>query len=212
MRAALIASVALALSTVVAHAEDMVATNADGIMCRDAKSLAAFTAHDGAVKPTVMANPFSAIAKRFMTNCKDSGALTVHVIAMRKNTSIVTYNGGTWYVPNIDFFIPPPNCLKDGEHVTMTGKVESAFAPTDETNAKIGYHYPRLTLDRPVCFLGNEGEPAGRYVSLVGTSNAGSEPYIRLIGQHVQVTGVLTTPDNAHQPPDNMIMFDPVVK
>ena len=211
MRAVPIAVAALVLSAATARAEDMVLTNQQGIMCRDEKSLADFTALDGTMKPTVMADPTSAMANRFRTACRDAGD-SVHVITKRKNTSIVTFEGATWYVPNIDFMTPTPDCIKEGTKLTMVGKIETGFKQTDEVDPKKGYRYPRLTLDRPVCFLGNRSEAAGRYVSLVGNGAGASQTLMKEVGQHVAVSGQIDSPDNGNQPPDAMMMFDPVVK
>ena len=213
MRVVLVALAILPLSAGASHAEDMVATNPEGIMCRDAKVLADSTAPDGSAKKSVMIDPFSATARRFMASCKDAGSgMTVHVVTKRKNTSIVTYNGETWYVPNIDFMTPMAGCIKDGRTVTLTGRIESAFARTDEVDSKKGYHYPRLTLDTPVCYLGNQAEKAGRYISLPATSVKAAAALNKMIGQHVTISGMLTSPDTTNQPPDNMMMFDPTVE
>jgi hypothetical protein len=102
MRALPIAFAALALSAATARAEDMVSVNPQGIMCRDEKSLADFTAPNGGAKAEVLAHPLSAAGNRFRTACRDLGS-PVHVVTTRKNTSIVTFEGATWYVPNIDY-------------------------------------------------------------------------------------------------------------
>ena len=211
MRAVPIALAALVLCAVSARAEDMVATNQQGIMCRDEKSLADFTGPDGAVKKSVMAVPFSAMSKAFMTACKDAES-PVHVVARRNNTSIVTYNGQTWYVPNIDYMTPTPDCIKAGTRLTMIGKMETGFKQTDEIDPKKGYRYPRLTLDKPVCYLGNVAEKEGRYVSLVGNGADAYKALMKMMGHHIAVTGQVDSPDNLNQPPDNMMMFDPVVR
>ena len=190
----------------------MVASNPDGIMGRNTKALADFTAPDGLVKKSVIAEACSDISRRFGTSCRNAGAITVHVITRRKNTSVVAYRGETWYVPNIDVMTPTADCLKDGQRVAMTGRIESAFAQMDEVDPKKGYHYPRLTLDAPVCYLGNEAEKAGRHISLVATSDVGITLLSRMVGQHVTISGVLTGPDTGNQPPDNMMMLDPVVR
>ncbi len=212
MRMVPIALAVLSLPAVAARAEDMVSINSNGLMCRNEKALADFTAPDGSLKKSTMAVPFSATSQRFMNECKDAIGVTVHVMTRRKNTSIVTYDGETWYVPNIDFFTPTPDCIKDGTKLTMTGTIESAFARTDEADAKKGYRYPRLTLDTPVCYLGNLAEKAGRYVSLPTTSAAGASALNNLVGRHVAISGELTSPDNGNQPPDPMMMFDPAVR
>jgi hypothetical protein len=88
----------------------------------------------------------------------------VHVVSKRHNTSIVTYDNQTWYVANIDFMTLGSDCLKDGQHVTLTGHIQIATGqmPDEKTN----YDYPRLTLDKPVSYLGMFSEKNGRYVSL----------------------------------------------
>ena len=204
-------AVLLALYAVAARAEDMVAINPDGLMCRDPKALADFTAPNGSLKKGVMADPFSPTARRYMAACNSITGETVHVLTKRVNTSIVTYHGQTWYVPNIDFMTPAPDCIKDGTKLTMVGTIETAFARTDEVDPKKGYHYPRLTLDKPVCYLGNEEERAGRYVSLPTTSAAADTALTRMIGRHVTISGEVTSPETSDQPPDAMMMFDPAV-
>ena len=212
MRALMIALAVAVLPPAAARAEDIVGINPNGIMCRDEKALAEFTAPNGSEKPGIMANSFSPTAKRFMTSCQGIGGATVHVVTRRNNTSIVTYNGQTWYVPNIDFMTPTPDCIKEGTKLTMVGKIETGFKQTDEVDPKKGYRYPRLTLDKPVCFLGNQSVAAGRYISLVGSGAGAFQTLMKAVGQHVAVTGQIDSPDNGNQPPDAMVMFDPVVK
>jgi hypothetical protein len=211
MRAVPIAFAVLALSTVAGHAEDMTLTNQQGIMCRDEKSLADFTAPDGTMKNTVMANPASAVANRFRTACRDAGD-TVHVVTKRKNTSIVTFEGATWYVPNIDYMTPGADCIKEGSRVSFTGTVEPAFHRTDEDDPKKGLHYARLTLDKPVCYIGNLSEKDGRHVALLGGSMDAAKKLLAMAGKHITVTGEVGSPDNGNQPSDAMMIFDPVVK
>ena len=212
MRAALLLTVAgSALISITARAEDMVLANQLGIMCRDEKSLADFTAPDGSTKKSVMSDAFSAIANSFRTSCRDGGS-PAHVVTKRKNTSIVTFQGATWYVPNVAYMTPTPDCIKDGTRLTMLGKIETGFKQTDEVDPKKGFRYPRLTLDRPICYLGNVAEKEGRYVSLVGNGADAFKVLMKMVGQHVAVTGQVDSPDNGNQPPDNMMMFDPVVR
>ena len=212
MRAVPIAVAILALCAVSAHAEDMVNTNMSAIMCRNEKALADFSGNDGSEKPGIMRDPFSATAKMFMSACKNTGGITVHVVSKRNNTSIVTYNGETWYVANVAFMTPTPDCIREGANVTLTGKIETGFHRTDEEDPKKGFRYPRLTLDQPVCYVGNMSEKAGRYVSLVGTSSAAYAALMKMIGRHATVSGSIGSPDNGNQPPDPMMIFDPAVK
>ena len=215
MRAILLLAVAgCALISVTARAEDMVGTNPTGIMCRDEKALADFAGPDGSVKRSVIADPRSAIFRRYEDACSGpgSGGITVHVLTKRTKTSIVTYNGQTWYVPNIDFMTPTPDCIKEGTRLTMVGKIGTGFKQTDEIDPKKGFRYPRLTLDQPVCYLGNTAEKAGRYVSLVGNGADAFKVLMKMVGQHVAVTGEVGSPDNGNQPPDAMMIFDPVVR
>ncbi len=212
MRALLIASAILALSVGSAHAEDMVNTNFAGIMCRNEKALADYSANDGSAKPSVTRDPSSATARAFMNACKTADGATVHVISKRNNTSIVTYKGETWYVPNVAFMTPSSDCIREGANVTMTGKIETGFQQTDEVDPKKGFRYPRLTLDQPVCYVGNMSEKAGRYVSLVGNGLGAYGALMKLVGRHAMVSGSIGSPDNGNQPPDAMMIFDPVVK
>ena len=212
MHAAPIAFAVLALSAVAARAEDMAGINPNGLMCRDEKALADFTALDGSVKKGVTAAPSSPAFRRFQSACADIAGVTVHVVTKRTNTSIVTYNGQTWYVPNIDFMTPAADCIKAGDKLTMTGTVESAFKRTDEADPKKGYRYPRLVLDKPVCYLGDVAQKDGRHVSLVATSAPRAAALDKMIGRHLAITGQVTSPDFATQPPDAMMMSDPAVE
>ena len=213
MRAALLLTVAgSALVSAAAHAEEMVNINMSGVMCRNEQALAEFSGNDGSEKPGVFKDPSSATARAFMKACRNTGGMTVHVITKRKNTSIVTYNGETWFVANIAFMTPTPDCIKEGTKLTMMGKIETGFQQTDEVDPKKGFRYPRLSLDQPVCYIGNVSEKAGRYVSLVGNGQAGFTTLMKMVGQHVIVAGQVDSPDNGNQPPDPMMMFDPVVK
>ena len=60
-----LAALALFALPAAARAEEMLVKIQDGLMCRDEKSLADFTANDGTLKPSVMAVPFSDTSKRF---------------------------------------------------------------------------------------------------------------------------------------------------
>ena len=212
MRAVLMLAVAgSALISVTARAEDMVAGK-DGLMCRNEKALADLTAPNGSAKPSAHQDVFSSDGKEFTANCKDLSGETVHVITKRKNTSIVTYNGETWYVPNIDFFTPGPSCVREESNVTMTGIVESAFYAQDDTNPTKGYHYPHLKLDKPVCYVGNLSDMAARYISLVGTKPGADAALMKLVGRRVTVSGSVGSPNTGSQPPDTMMIFDPVVR
>ena len=212
MRAVPIAVALLTLSAVGAHAEDMVGSNPSGIMCKDEKALAAIAGPDGAEKPSVMKDPYSPVNKPLTLSCTAVSGATVHVVSKRKNTSIVTYNGQTYYVPNIDFFTPTADCIKEGASVTMAGKIALGFKQTEEGNPKIGHSYPRLELDKPVCFLGNIPEEHSRYVALLADTDPDIRKLMHSVGQHVTITGKLESPDNGNQPPDAMMMFSPVIK
>ena len=214
MRAKLptLAAVALLALPAVAKAEEMLVRVQDGLMCRDEKSLADFTANDGTLKPSVMAVPFSATSKRFMTSCQGAAG-PVQLVSRRTNTSVVTYRNQTWYVPNQDYMTPTSDCLKDGAHVTFTGTIGTGVHYDGENDTR-GSRYPRLILDKPVCYLGNYADPAAKLMSLVPLDRVQTEfpRLMGMVGRHVTASGTINDPDNGHQPQDLMMMFDPVVR
>lgn len=209
MRAFLIALAVAAVSTT-AHAEDMLLRNPLGIMCRDENSLADFSGNDGAVKKGVTDVFSSPAARRFGSACQ-SGGSPVHVVSKRRNTSIVTYEGQTWYVPNVAYMTPTPDCLREGAHVSFSGTVGTGMA-TFSADDERKYPYPRLVLDKPVCFIGNYADSAAMYMSLVPTTTkADFTRLMGMVGKRVTATGTLDTPDNIHKPPDLMLMYNPVI-
>lgn len=214
MRACGVAAGLLLAWTASATAEQMIGAppKRDGLMCRSEKALAELTAPDGGVDFD-MDKPDSPAGRHYAASCQHvMGGEEVTVVTRRRNTSIVTFQGQTWYVPNIDFMIPGPGCLKPGAKVTVTGTIEQGFKRTDEVDPRKGYRYPRLALDRPVCFLGNAARNQDRTVSLLGDSEKASVDIAGMVGRHVTISGVLDTPDNGNQPPDNMMMFAPAIR
>ncbi len=216
MRAFAIAAAVLLAWTGRAVAEQMIgaphARNGTGLMCRDERALADLTAPDGGINFD-RDRPGSAPAREYAASCQQvTGGEEVTVVARRRNTSVVTYQGQTWFVPNIDFMIPGPGCIRPGTRVTLTGTVEQGFKQTDEEDPRKGTRYPRLALDKPVCFLGNVAPPSDRYVSLLGDSQQAYGAIAGMVGRRVSVSGTLETPDNGNQPPDNMMMFAPAMR
>ena len=133
------------------------------------------------------------------------------MVQKRPNTSIVTYAGSTWYVANIDFMTPAPDCIHDGTSVTLTGRLTRATEAPGPDVIRPGYVYDLVLLDRAVCFLGNLPEPHGTRVALVATRDGVERTLARFSGKHVVVSGVLTSPDNGDQPPESMLIFDPTL-
>lgn len=214
MRTLSMAAALLLTCTAPAAAEQMIGAppKREGLMCRSEKALAELTAPDGGVDFD-MDKPDSPAGRHYAASCQHvMGGEEVTVVTRRRNTSIVTFQGQTWYVPNIDFMIPGPGCLKPGARVTLTGTIGQGFKRTDEVDPGKGYRYPRLVLDRPVCFLGNAARNQDRFVSLLGDSRAASADIAGMVGRHVAISGVLDTPDNDNQPPDNMMMFAPAIR
>ncbi len=210
MRAVVIASVCLVLSATAARAEDMILTNKQGIMCRDEKSLADFTALDGSVKRTVTADPTSADANRFRTACRDGGN-TVQVIMRRRNTSIVTFEGATWYVPNIAYLPSASSCVKEGTTITVAGVIAIGFYDPDNGTMR-PYHYPYLKLDKPVCYEGDHPDKAVRTISLFGEKRGADAAMMKMAGRRATVSGEVGEPDTGSWPPDPMMMNNAVVK
>ena len=212
-RAALVtvADVATVAAARAAYAVVMPLGNKNAVTCRDAKSLAALTAPDGQLRPLP---PFDRgpLTAELVNNCKDlptGSRLTV--INRRHNTSIVTIDGHNWYLANIDVMTPGPECLGEGARVSARGRIEygTAVSVRDETTR---YRYVRLRLDAPLCWAGDDGaSPAAQTISLPSTSEAGARQLTALVGRHVTATGTVTSPETGNQPPDAMMMFDPVI-
>ena len=183
----------------------------NAVMCRDPKSLADLTAPDGQVRalPPFDRGPLTA---ELVNNCKDlptGSRLTV--VSRRHNTSIVTMDGQTWYLANIDVMTPGPACLGEGARISAAGRIEygTAVSIRDETTR---YRYIRLRLDTPLCWAGDDGaSPAEHTISLPSSSDDASRQLKAMVGRHVTATGVVASPDNGNQPPDVMMMFDPVI-
>jgi hypothetical protein len=193
-------------------AETMISTTNNGLRCTDEKALASLTAPDGSVKDVARV-PNTTAFQTFEKYCKRVPAGdAVNVVSRRKNTSIVTADGRTWFIPNIDYMTPGPTCMHSGERQTLTGQMVEGIQRTDESDPSKVMRYARLQLDSPVCFIGNVAEPQGRYVSITTTSESGAEIIQSLKGAHVQITGTLDTPATSNEPPDNMTMMDPQIR
>ncbi len=209
------AVVVFALTAHPSRAEQLIG-KPDGLMCRDPKALADLTLPDGRSRAD---QPHATPAQQAeAAACIPSMGAIVDVVTRRHNTTIVTIQEGsrgltTWYAPNIDFVRRPPGCIADEARVTLTGRIELHHQDANPDTNQPAYDYPRLHLDRPVCFLGRILVLAeGTDVSLPTTTKAGNPALMAQIGHHVTIDGNLGNPDSPHQPPDPMMMFDPVVR
>ena len=198
-----------------ASAEQLIG-NPDGLMCRDPKALADLTLPDGRSRADL---PGATPAQQAeAAACSPSLGVMVDVVKRRRNTTIVTTAGGprgltTWYAPNIDFVTRPLQCIADDARVTLAGRIELHHQGADPDANQAAYDYPRLHLDRPVCFLGRDfAVAAGTAISLPTTTNTGSQTLMAQVGHHVTVEGHLDNPDSPHQPQDLLMMLDPVVR
>lgn len=211
MRAVPVAIAILALSAGATRAEDMIAGK-DGLMCRTEMALADLTTPSGSAKPSVHQDISSSEGKDSIANCRDLSGETVHVVTKRRNTSIVTLNGETWYVANINFFRPSAKCLREGAAVTVTGVIERRYYDPDNGATK-PYYYSQMKLDKPVCYVADrQSTMAADIVSLVGTSRGANAALLKTVGKHVTVSGTVESPQSGNSPPDPMMINDPVIR
>jgi hypothetical protein len=192
-------------------AQTMLPTTDLGVRCTDEKALALVTTPDGTAKrmAQVLGSPEGNAFEKYCKNAMSGEAVTL--VSRRKNTSVVTLNGQTWYVPNIDYMTVMKSCIKRGARQTLLGRVVQGTASSEDDHPSKTYQYARLQLDKPVCFIGNLAIQHDEFVSLPTTTDSATQAVSNLQGQHVQITGTLESPDTMFQPPDNMMMFDPAI-
>ena len=96
-------------------------------------------------------------------------------------------------------------CHADGERMTLSGRITYRTVPPNAEDGLPGFHYARMTLDRPVCVLdgGFGAVPAGRTVAIVPE---GVHPELR-DGTHASLTGRLIHKETANEPPE-ALQFD----
>jgi len=99
-------------------------------------------------------------------------------------------------------------CLQDGTHVTISGKIKIVAVPADPDNGTTAYKYPLLSLNRPICLndmMGNAD--IEQVVALVESTVSRTDRFTT--GEHVIVSGRIVQTDNGNQPPqDFMLMLD----
>lgn len=106
-------------------------------------------------------------------------------------------------------------CFSESAVTSLAGTISMASGrgPASQGNNPAHdrkYHYPLLTLDKPVCLDSEFGDvPAGRTVALAFAT--GNLPR-GMVGAHVSAFGKLVHREHASQPPQALIMFDPVLR
>jgi hypothetical protein len=106
-------------------------------------------------------------------------------------------------------------CFSESAVVSLVGTISIAagygppgFGKDPAHDRK--YQYLLLTLDKPVCLDSEFGDVAvGWTVAVVFT--AGGLPRDK-VGAHVSVSGKLVHRENANEPPQDLVMFDPVIR
>lgn len=102
------------------------------------------------------------------------------------------------------------DCHEAGAKVTLQGRVELRSALPEETHNGRPYGFAVLSLDRPVCVLSNDfGNATASTLALVPTN--GLSRAMVYSGQHVTVVGQIDRRVTASQPPEEILLFDPII-
>ena len=105
-------------------------------------------------------------------------------------------------------------CFSQSAVVSLTGTINMATWDRSSGSAGDPAHtlksrYPILTLDKPVCFNSEFGDvPADRTIAVVFTAGGLSRD---MVGAHVRAFGKLVHREHATQPPEDLILFNPVL-
>jgi hypothetical protein len=99
------------------------------------------------------------------------------------------------------------DCYGENDQATLVGVV----AVRSDHRAGHRVRYPVLKLDEPVCYRSRTfgDAPAETRVAIVPT-HGDLRRFDRLSGHHVTLKGALSRKVTADQPPETLLLFDPV--
>jgi len=102
-------------------------------------------------------------------------------------------------------------CHAEDEQVKVSGRIVVLNATNEHTGSP--YTYPVLRLDKAICYQSKVyGDvPTGAKIALIPSDDKAQRLFIGKEGERITVRGTLEHAITTDQPPQALLLFDPVV-
>jgi hypothetical protein len=102
-------------------------------------------------------------------------------------------------------------CHKESETITVSGYIVLRHSTSVHTGSP--YTYPVLHLEKALCYEDKEfgHVPQGINIALIPSDDKAQHLFIANEGKRITVRGALEHAITADQPPQELLLFDPVV-